>query len=63
MKILSLSRNDSNQVIAEVLNCGKTLKIFSWSVDGLVDTIYKTCHFCTKDDIKLDLELNYPDFK
>lgn len=63
MKILSLTRNDANQVIAEVLTCGKTIKVFAYSVAGLVDVIYNTCKFCTKDDVKLDLELNYADFK
>lgn len=63
MKILTLTRNEANQIIAEVLTCGKTLKIFSWSVEGLVETIYRSVKFTTKEDILVDLSLNYSDFK
>lgn len=63
MKILTLIRNEANQIIAEVLTCGKTLKIFSWNVEGLVETIYKSVKFTTKEDILVDLSLNYSDFK
>ena len=62
MKILSLTRNASNQIIAEVLNCGKTIKVFAYSVDGLIDTIYHECKFVTKEDVKVDLQLNFSDF-
>jgi hypothetical protein len=63
MKILTLTRNEANQIIAEVLTCGKTLKIFAWNIEGLVETIYKSVKFTTKEDILVDLSQNYSEFK
>jgi hypothetical protein len=62
MKILSLSRNEANQIIAEVLNCGKTIRVFARSLDELVNAIYKACHFCDRQDVRDDLLMNYADF-
>lgn len=62
MKILSLTKNERGQVIAEVLNVGKVLKIFADSKDGLVKAINKACYFTSPDDIRTDLQLNYADF-
>jgi len=62
MKILTLTRNAANQIIAEVLTCGKTLKVFGWTIEGLVEAISKSVKFTTKDDILLDLALNYPEY-
>lgn len=60
MKILSLTNNSFGQVIAEVLNCGKTIKVFADSKDGLVKAISKACYFTTPDDVRMDLKLNFP---
>ena len=62
MKILALDRNDFGQIIATVLNCGKTLKISASTVADLPKKISKACHFTTPDDVTLDLTLNYSDF-
>lgn len=62
MKILSLSKNERGQVIAEVLNCGKNLKIFSDNLIGLPKAINKACYYTSPDEVRLDLQLNYSDF-
>lgn len=63
MKILSLEKNDFGQIIATVLNCGQELRIFANKMDELPKKIVKNCHFTTYDDVRLDLTLNYADFK
>ncbi len=63
MKILSLEKNDFNQVIATVLNCGKEHRIFASDKAGLVKSISKALKFVTPSDVLVDLELNYGDFK
>jgi hypothetical protein len=63
VKIISLEKNDRKQIIATVLNCNKELRIFADKLEGLPKAIVKACHFATYDDVKMDLELNYADFK
>ena len=59
MKILNLEQNDFGQIIATVLNCGKELRIFANTIQGLPKEIVKSCKFTTLDDVSMDLELNY----
>lgn len=59
MKILSLERNDFGQLIAHVLNCGKTLKISARDLSDLPKNISKACHFVTPEDVRVDLDLNF----
>lgn len=63
MKILNLEKNERGQIIATVLNCGKEFRIAAGRKDELPKIIAKVCYFTAQDDVKLDLELNYADFK
>ena len=62
MKILSLTRNDYGQIIAEVLNCGKIIKVFASTKRDLVKAITKVCYYTSKDEVMDDLDMNYADF-
>ena len=63
MKILNLERNDFGQVIATVLNAGRNLTISARMVTDLPKLVAKACYFTTPEDVRIDLQLNYPDFK
>ena len=62
MKILSLTRNNHGQIIAEVLNCGKTIRLFASTKYDLVKVITKACYYTSRDDVINDLDMNYADF-
>lgn len=62
MKILSITRNDANQLVAEVLDCGRTVRIAAYNPADLAKSISHTCHFSTPLEVRMDIELNYPEF-
>jgi hypothetical protein len=63
MKITALSRNDRGQLLADVVSTGKELRIFADRWADLPKNIVKACHFTSYDEVKMDLQLNYSDFK
>ena len=63
MKITALYRNDAGQIIAEVLGCGKTVRCSVWNMKDLVETIFQSTRFTTREEIREDLEMNYADFE
>lgn len=62
MKILDITRNDFGQIIAEVLNCGKVIKVAVTNKADLPKAINKACYFTNPEQVRTDLALNFEEF-